>query len=114
MTNRSLLLSVSISAALMLSACASSSANRLKANTGPVQQSVSKYLSAKNFKAYAIQVDIDDRRNNEAYGFAYNMASQAAANQKAVEFCLQQALGVGERCVVYAEGNTIVFPLKQQ
>lgn len=114
MTNRSFFLSLSVAAALILSACASSSNNRLKADTGPVQQSVSKYLSAKNFKAYAIQVDIDDRRNNEVYGFAFNMLSQASANQKAVEFCLQQSLGVGERCVVYAEGDSIVFPLNQE
>ncbi len=76
-----------------------------------MQQSLAKYLSSKNYKAYAIQVDFENRRNNEVYGFAYNMRSQAAANQKAVEFCLQQELGEGERCVVYAEGDSIVFPL---
>jgi len=102
------------SIAVALSACASTSTNRLRANEGPVQEAVARYLSSKDFKAYAIQVDLEGRRNNDVYGFAFNMVSQAAANQRAIEFCLQQALADGERCVVYAEGDAVVFQLNPQ
>jgi len=94
-------------AGLQLAGCASSGSQSVA--EGPVKEAMDKYLSKNNFKAYAIQVDLENRRNNDIYGFSYNMKSQEIADQRAIDFCLQQALGEGERCVIYARGNAIVF-----
>jgi|GEM_PF-2777323 len=90
-----------------ITGCATS--NPQFVGNGPVQEAIEKYLSRNNYKAYAIQVDLENRRNNDIYGFAYNMKNQQVADQRAIDFCLQQTLGEGERCVIYARGNSIVF-----
>lgn len=76
--------------------------------------SINKYMTKRGFKAYAIQVNSDGRRNNQVYGFAFNMSDQESANNRALEFCLEQPLGEDERCVVYAEGNSVVFDLNAE
>jgi len=98
---------VFVLAGLQVAGCASSGSQSVV--NGPVKEAIDKYLSKNNFKAYAIQVDLENRRNNDIYGFSFNMKNQDIADQRAIDFCLQQALGEGERCVIYARGNSIVF-----